>query len=39
VHVCVVRENTRALGFYERLGFIALDVEEPGPVVYLGRTL
>ena len=37
VHVCVVSENTRALGFYDRLGFTNLDVDDPGPVVYLGR--
>jgi len=34
----VVTENTRALGFYDRLGFSRL-VDEPGPVVYLGRAL
>ena len=39
VHVCVVRENTPALGFYDRLGFRALDVDDPGPVVYLGLAL
>ena len=39
VHVCVVSENTRALGFYDRLGFTNLDVDDPGPVVYLGLAL
>jgi hypothetical protein len=39
MHVCVVRANTPALGFYDRLGFRALDVDDPGPVVYLGLPL
>ncbi len=39
MHVCVVSENTPALGFYERLGFRPLDVEDAGPAVYLGMTL
>jgi ribosomal protein S18 acetylase RimI-like enzyme len=39
VHVSVVRENVRAFGFYDRLGFTRLDVDAPGPVVYLGRAL
>jgi len=39
VHVCVVRENAPALGFYDRLGFRALEVDDPGPVVYLGLAL
>lgn len=39
VHVSVVRENVRAFGFYDRLGFTRLDVDDPGPVVYLGRAL
>ena len=39
VHVCVVRANTPALGFHDRLGFRALDVDDPGPVVYLGLPL
>jgi ribosomal protein S18 acetylase RimI-like enzyme len=37
VHVTVVAGNFRAIGFYRRLGFGPLDVEDPGPVVYLGR--
>ena len=39
VHVTVVADNVRAIGFYRRLGFGLLDVEDPGPVVYLGRKL
>ena len=38
VHVTVVSENVRALGFYDRLGFTRLDGDAPG-VVYLGRAL
>ena len=30
VHVWVVRENTRAFGFYDRVGFTSLDVDDPG---------
>jgi GNAT superfamily N-acetyltransferase len=37
VHVVVTRQNTRALGFYPRVGFEPLEVDDPGPVVYLGR--
>jgi GNAT superfamily N-acetyltransferase len=39
VHVCVVTANTRALGFYDRIGFTRLDVDDPGPVSYLGRVV
>ncbi len=39
VHVGVVTDNTRALGFYPRVGFEPLQVADPGPVVYFGRTL
>jgi ribosomal protein S18 acetylase RimI-like enzyme len=39
VHVCVVSENTPALGFYDRVGFRLVDVDDPGPVVYLGLAL
>jgi len=39
VHVCVVSENVPALGFYDRLGFRRLSVDDPGPVVYLGLAL
>jgi ribosomal protein S18 acetylase RimI-like enzyme len=38
VHVSVLRENVRAFGFYDRLGFTRLDDDVPG-VVYLGRAL
>jgi len=41
VHVTVMTANTRALGFYRRLGFRPLEVAEPGEttVTYLGRRL
>jgi GNAT superfamily N-acetyltransferase len=39
VHVCVVAGNVKAIGFYRRLGFGTLMVDEPGGVVYLGRKL
>jgi ribosomal protein S18 acetylase RimI-like enzyme len=41
VHVTVGQANTRAIGFYRRLGFRPLDPAEPGEarVVYLGRRL
>ena len=39
VHVCVVTDNIPAIGFYHRLGFGTLAVDDPGPVVYLGRKL
>jgi len=41
VHVTVTTANTRALGFYDRLGFRRLDIAEPGEttVNVLGRTL
>ena len=39
VHVCVVTANTKALGFYDRIGFTDLEVDDPGPVTYLGRVL
>ena len=37
VHVCVASENIKALGFYERVGFSCVEVDEPGRVTYLGR--
>lgn len=37
VHVCVVNANTRALGFYPRVGFDLVEVDDPGGVTYLGR--
>ena len=41
VHVTVMTANTRALGFYRRLGFRPLEVAEAGEtsVVYFGRPL
>src|SRR6266571_5250126 len=40
-HVSVTTANTRALGFYDRLGFRRLEIAEPGEttVMYLGRGL
>jgi hypothetical protein len=35
----VVSQNTRALGFYDRIGFTCVEVDEPGQVAYLGRGL
>ena len=37
VHLCMVRSNTSARAFYDRLGFRQLAVDDPGPVWYLGR--
>jgi GNAT superfamily N-acetyltransferase len=39
VHVVVVADNVAALGFYDRLGFTRLPVDDPGPVAYLGLKL
>jgi ribosomal protein S18 acetylase RimI-like enzyme len=41
VHVTVAAANTKAIGFYLRLGFRPLEVAEPGEttVTYLGRPL
>jgi ribosomal protein S18 acetylase RimI-like enzyme len=41
VHVTVTTANTRALGFYHRLGFRRLEIARPGEtaVTYLGRAL
>jgi ribosomal protein S18 acetylase RimI-like enzyme len=41
VYVAVTTANTRALGFYHRLGFRRLEVARPGEttVTYLGRAL
>ncbi|MFB7422263.1 GNAT family N-acetyltransferase [Streptomyces hydrogenans] len=38
VHLCMVRANTGARAFYDRLGFRQLEVADPGPVWYLGRS-
>ncbi|MEU6142840.1 N-acetyltransferase [Streptomyces sp. NPDC047081] len=37
-HLCMVTANTPARAFYDRLGFHEIDVPNPGPVTYLGRT-
>jgi GNAT superfamily N-acetyltransferase len=37
VHLCMVRSNTPARAFYDRLGFTQLNVTDPGPAWYLGR--
>jgi ribosomal protein S18 acetylase RimI-like enzyme len=34
----MVTANTPARAFYDRLGFHEIDVPDPGPVAYLGRT-
>jgi ribosomal protein S18 acetylase RimI-like enzyme len=39
VHVVVRADNAAAIGFYHRLGFSRLAVDDPGPVLYLGLTL
>jgi GNAT superfamily N-acetyltransferase len=39
VHVCVVSANTKALGFYEKIGFDYVEIDEPGGVAYLGRAV
>ena len=41
VYVAVTTANTRAIGFYHRLGFRPLEVAPPGEttVTYLGRAL
>jgi len=41
VHVTVTTANTRAIGFYHRLGFREMTLAEPGEttVTYLGRAL
>ncbi|WP_432157653.1 GNAT family N-acetyltransferase [Streptomyces sp. bgisy153] len=38
VHLCMARADTGARAFYERVGFRELDVPDPGPVWYLGRS-
>ena len=37
VHVAMVTANTRARGFYDRLGFAPIPVPDPGPLTHLGR--
>ncbi|MEU0128100.1 GNAT family N-acetyltransferase [Streptomyces sp. NPDC006289] len=38
VHLSVLTANTPARAFYDRLGFQAIDVPDPGPLTYLGRS-
>jgi ribosomal protein S18 acetylase RimI-like enzyme len=38
VHLSMVTANTPARAFYDRLGFHEIEVPDPGPVTYLGRT-
>ncbi|WP_189080632.1 GNAT family N-acetyltransferase [Mangrovihabitans endophyticus] len=38
LHIGMVTANTRARGFYDRLGFHRIPVPDPGPITYLGRS-
>jgi ribosomal protein S18 acetylase RimI-like enzyme len=38
VHLAMATANVRARAFYDRMGFHALDVAEPGAATFLGRT-
>ncbi|HET9381751.1 MAG TPA: GNAT family N-acetyltransferase [Streptomyces sp.] len=38
VHLCMSTANVAARAFYDRMGFHEIDVPDPGPVAYLGRT-
>ncbi|WP_338900076.1 GNAT family N-acetyltransferase [Streptomyces sp. TG1A-60] len=38
VHLSMVTTNTPARAFYDRLAFHEIEVPNPGPVTYLGRT-
>ncbi|WP_406151296.1 GNAT family N-acetyltransferase [Streptomyces sp. NBC_01012] len=38
VHLAMLTANTPARAFYDRLGFRAIDVPDPGPLTYLGRS-
>ena len=38
VHLSMLTANTPARAFYDRLGFQVLDVSDPGPLTYLGRS-
>jgi ribosomal protein S18 acetylase RimI-like enzyme len=38
VHLSMLTANTPARAFYDRLGFHEIDVPDPGPVTYLGRS-
>ncbi|MFF5897791.1 GNAT family N-acetyltransferase [Streptomyces argenteolus] len=38
VHLSMLTANTPARAFYDRLGFGVIDVPDPGPLTYLGRS-
>ncbi|MEU5716318.1 GNAT family N-acetyltransferase [Streptomyces sp. NPDC020403] len=38
VHLSMLTANTPARAFYDRLGFGELEVRDPGPLTYLGRS-
>jgi GNAT superfamily N-acetyltransferase len=38
VYLGMVTTNTAAGAFYERLGFHLLDVPDPGPITFFGRS-
>ncbi|MEV0490077.1 GNAT family N-acetyltransferase [Streptomyces atratus] len=38
VHLSMLTANTSARAFYDRLGFAEIEVPDPGPVTYLGRS-
>ncbi|GAA3477009.1 hypothetical protein GCM10018966_015380 [Streptomyces yanii] len=38
VHLSMLTANTPARAFYDRLGYAEIDVPDPGPVTYLGRS-
>ncbi|MFD4902398.1 GNAT family N-acetyltransferase [Streptomyces sp. NPDC058411] len=38
VHLSMLTANTPARAFYDRLGFQVIDVPDPGPLTYLGRS-
>ncbi|GAA3245674.1 GNAT family N-acetyltransferase [Streptomyces sp. XM83C] len=38
VHLGMVTANTAARAFYDRLGFHPIEVPDPGPLTYLGRS-
>lgn len=38
IHLCMSTANVPARAFYDRMGFHEIDVPDPGPVAYLGRT-
>ncbi len=38
VYLAMLTTNTGAGAFYERLGFHSLDVSDPGPITFLGRS-